>query len=100
MKASLEISRGTTINIGSYNTIKPTVTIKIDDIDIDKVDSVQPIISELVENMWALEVLSTAGEMDAIDEMTFAGYINRLKTKEEKIKEETEGLWKKLQEKE
>lgn len=100
MKVSLEISRGTTINIGSYNTVKPTITVKVDDIDIDKIDNVQPIISELVENMWALELLSTAEEMEAIDEMSFTGYINKLRTRGEKIKEETEDLWKKLQEKE
>ena len=94
MKTSLEISHATTINLGGYNTIKPTVTIRLDDIDTEKVQKLSAALSKLVSNIWALEVISISEEMDAIEKMGFQNYTVELKKKKDEIKEQTKLLWK------
>lgn len=94
MKTSLEISHSTTINLGGYNTIKPTVIIRMDDIDVEKVPKISTALSKLVSNMWAMEVISIADEMEAIEKMEFQNYTKELRKKKTEIKEQTKLLWK------
>lgn len=96
-KISIEVSRGTTVNISSFNSIKPVITVKIDDVDVNKAADVYSLLSDIVSNLWAMEVISVADEFNTMEEMGINNYINELKDRKELIKDQTDDLWKKIQ---
>lgn len=97
MKTSIEISRGTTLNIGSFQTVKPNISVRVDDIPIEQVEEKSQVIQNIVDNLWALEVLAIGDEVQTINDVGFSTYIKELEAKKELIKEDTGKLWQTLQ---
>lgn len=97
MKTSIEISRGTTLNIGSFQTVKPNISVRVDDIPIEQVEEKSQVIQNIVDNLWALEVLAIGDEVQTINDVGFSTYIKELEVKKEMIKEDTGKLWQTLQ---
>lgn len=97
MKTSIEISRGTTLNIGSFQTVKPNITVRVDDIPMEQVEEKSQIIQNIVDNLWALEVMAVGDEIQTIGDVGFQTYIKELEMKKELILEDNIKLWQTLQ---
>jgi hypothetical protein len=96
MKISIEISRSAVINTGNYNTIKPGVLLRIDDIPVEQIEAKSKILSELVENLFIKEFISMSSESNTISEIGYPSYSRALELKEELVKENIEKLYKNL----
>ena len=94
MKMSIEISRCTTLNIGSYNTIKPSISVKLDDIPIEQISDKTKIIQNLVDNLWIEELLNMNDELKTIFDIGYNEYVNVLEGKRKDIKDKTKMLYK------
>lgn len=57
MKTDLTISRAMTINSGNYQSIRPSVTLTLKDVDVTKVREAFPMMKEVVDVLFDTEVV-------------------------------------------
>jgi hypothetical protein len=96
MKTSIEISRQATINAGSYNVIRPSISIRLDDIEMDGVIEKTELLQKLADNLFAKEVLALGDEINTILDIGFTAYKSALETKADLFDENIKKLYKKI----
>lgn len=96
MKISIELGRSATINCGNYNTIKPSVSIRIDDVDENQVISKKDILADLMDALFANEFIALSEEINSINDVGFQNYSRALLGQHEIIKEKIDNLYEKL----
>lgn len=96
MKTSIEISRQATINAGSYNVIRPAISIRIDDIPMEDAIEKTELLQKLADNLFAKEVLALGDEINTILDIGFGAYKSALETKADLIDENIKKLYKKM----
>lgn len=61
-KVDISLTRSLTINTGNYESIKPTVTISVRDVDPSKLGDLYQNIDEVLTGLIKFEILACAGE--------------------------------------
>jgi hypothetical protein len=82
-KCDLSVSRSTTINVGNYSSIKPTVSLTIKDIDASEIDSKYEKISEALDYLMLMETKILACEADSVGTVGFRKYLEIIKNVDE-----------------
>jgi hypothetical protein len=67
-KVDVSVTRSFTVSTGSYESVKPTVTLTARDIESDQVSDAYLAIEGAISGLIKLEVLASAGEMTKISE--------------------------------
>jgi hypothetical protein len=67
-KVDISVTRSFTVNTGNYESVKPTVTMTVRDVDPLNVSDVYLSLEGAVSGLIKLEVLACAGEMTKISE--------------------------------
>lgn len=96
-KMDINVERSMTINCGNYSSIKPTVNITVKDIDVLDLSDRYTKITQILDNLMALEVLALGDEMETIQSIGYKQYVNNIKDVDidifnDEIKELLEGI--------
>lgn len=67
-KVDVSITRTITINTGNYQSIKPTVTLTVKDVDSGQVPEAYQALDEAATGLFQLEVVNNAMEMRKIEQ--------------------------------
>jgi len=86
MKIDLTIGRSATINLGNFNSMKPTISITIHDID-GNLDEAYNKMSEIADALFLLETINLGSEVVTAIKIGPERYIEEIsKYKDEAIK--------------
>lgn len=96
MKVSIELSRKATISCGKFNAIRPSVTMRLDELSSDQVAEKTEVLAELLDALFAKEVIALSGEINTIGDVGFQHYTTALEGQELLINENIDKLYKKL----
>ena len=78
VKIDFEISRGNTINVGDYESIKPFVGIKIKDVPMGKVKEVYSHVSDMIDDLYDLEVANSYANIKTIRNSNIDSYVKSI----------------------
>jgi len=92
MKFDITISRGATITLTNYRSIKPVVTLSLKDVEATKYQEAYERLSSVADSMWALEFMKIMDEMTDINEMGVDRYQRSLVASEKTIRESLAAL--------
>ena len=65
-KVDVSVTRSLTINTGNYDSIKPTVTLTVKDIDPEKASDAYLYLDDAITGLMRIEILNNYGEMKRI----------------------------------
>ena len=85
MKVDISVSRTLTINTGNYESIKPTVSLTVKDVDNDKVSDVYLSIETALTGLLKMEVLACKQEMDTKNSNGLDSYCNTVSSNIQQI---------------
>lgn len=84
------------INAGNFNTIRPGVTIRLDEVSDFQVAEKTAVLAELIDALFAKEVLALSNEINTIADVGFQNYTTALLGQSALIEENIDKLYKKL----
>lgn len=67
-KVDISVTRSFTVNTGNYESVKPTVTLTVRDVDPLNVSDAYLSLEGAVSGLIKLEILASAGEMTKVSE--------------------------------
>lgn len=73
-KMDITIGRDLTINCGNYSSIKPSISLTVKEVDEQDMLSVYNKISETMNGLLAVEIVSLSNEMESAQEMGYKQY--------------------------
>ena len=65
-KVDVSVTRSLTINTGNYDSIKPTVTLTVRDIDPEKASDAYLLLDNAITGLMKIEIMTNYGEMKKI----------------------------------
>lgn len=89
MKADITISKSMTIKTGQYENIKPTVSITLKDVDVEKLIDINNQLSEITTNFFVIETAILIVEQDSINKNTIDRYARTIRAKMDDIISDT-----------
>jgi hypothetical protein len=92
MKIDITISRGATITLTNYRSVKPVVTLSLREVEAAKYQEAYDKLSKVADSMWALEFMKIMDEMIDINEMGPDRYARSLAASEGAIREDLAAL--------
>jgi len=95
-KCDITVSKTATINTGNYSSIKPSVSITLHDIDSNSIEEKHKIMSELVDNLFTVEVVKLIDIDDDIKDRGIKSYAEILYKRFDDIYEDTKQLQERL----
>lgn len=84
-KVDISITKTLTLNLGNYESSKPTVTLTAKDVDADKVADAYLALDEAATGMFKLEVLATSLEQSRIKKSGIGAYCTTVAQNREAI---------------
>lgn len=73
-KIDITIGRTMTINTGNYQSVKPTVSITLKDVDSDNLEEMNAAVGELVEQLLKIETVKATGQIKELEKEGHMGY--------------------------
>ncbi len=67
-RVNISVTRTLTINTGNYESIKPSVTLTITDVDPENVGDVYIAVEDAITNLIKMEIMNCAGESKKVSE--------------------------------
>jgi hypothetical protein len=84
-KVDVSLTRTLTINMGNYESAKPTVTLTAKDVDASKVDDAYLALAEVAAGMFKLEVLNISLEQAQLKKSGLQAYCKTVATNKTEI---------------
>ena len=85
MKVDISVSRTLTINTGNYESIKPSVSLTVKDVDNDKVSDVYLSLETALTGLLKMEVLACKQEMSSKTSSGLDVYCNTVESNIQQI---------------
>ena len=73
-KVDITIGRTMTVNTGNYQSVKPTVSITLKDVDIGQGEEYGNALSDLVGELLKIETVKATGEIKELEKEGHMGY--------------------------
>jgi hypothetical protein len=89
-KVDVSITRTLTLNLGNYESSKPTVTLTAKDVDADKVSDAYLALDKAATGLFKMEVLATSLEHTRIKKSGLQAYCTTVAQNREQIGENVE----------
>jgi Ribonuclease G/E len=89
-KLDITLDRSMTLNMGNYNSIKPTVGLTVKDVDSKMAKEVYNHVSNLLDALLAKEIIKLSEEMNAISKIGIEKYTDEISKQGDKIEREIE----------
>jgi len=80
MKVDINVSRTLTINTGNYESIKPSVSLTVKDVDNDKVSDVYLSLETALSGLLKMEILACKQEIDNKNNQGLVEYCNNVES--------------------
>ena len=65
-KIDISVTRSFTINTGNYESIKPTVTLTVKDVESDKASDAYLALDDAITGIMKIEIMNNVGEMKKV----------------------------------
>lgn len=91
-KIDINLDRSITLNMGNFNSIKPTVGLTIKDVELKNSKIVYEKISNFLDALLAKEIIKMSEEIKDIEKIGAQKYFTALKEGEQKIDESIESF--------
>jgi hypothetical protein len=80
MKVDINVSRTLTINTGNYESIRPSVSLTVKDVDNDKVSDVYLSLETALSGLLKMEILACKQEIDNKNSRGLVEYCNNVES--------------------
>lgn len=94
-KVDVSVTRSMTINTGNYESIKPTVTLTVRDVDSNRVDDAYLALDKVIGGLFKMEVYACASEGHEVSK-GLTDYVKYVGRNAEQIGSEIESSLKEL----
>lgn len=78
IKSKLKVSRTLTINVGNFESIKPSVEIELDNVPIKKIDEVYQALGNVLDGLFQLEQANLYVELKSIHNVGIKKHIGEI----------------------
>lgn len=84
-KVDISITKTLTLNLGNYESSKPTVTLTVKDVDAEKVSDAYIALDDAATGLFKMEVLATSLEHSRIKNSSLKAYCQTVAQNREQI---------------